>query len=180
LKRIFKVGVTVTLTALLTAPVAYAWTADYYWPHTRGQTLQITYKWGDRLDDVPNSVWRKVFTNGMNQWTTKTGNKVRFSESSSSSNILNTYDDDDGNYGICYRWTHWLTGKLTKFEAYGNVNTTAGVSDTFRQSVATHELGHGLGLGHSDQVAVMNTDRDRNRIYVPQTDDVNGILSMYP
>lgn len=57
-----------------------------------------------------------------------------------------------------------------------------------RISVATHELGHAIGLGHSNPplcngVPVMYYSTDRYvqcGIYTPQQDDVNGLNHLYP
>lgn len=54
-------------------------------------------------------------------------------------------------------------------------------SSTVKRSVASHELGHHIGIRHSSvSQAVMNQDRNRESIYSPQTDDICGVNHRYP
>lgn len=49
------------------------------------------------------------------------------------------------------------------------------------QSVATHELGHPLGLGDlKSGSALISHTRNKQTIYKSQTDDINGIKKIYP
>ena len=58
-----------------------------------------------------------------------------------------------------------------------NTNITGNVY----QSVAAHQLGHPYGLGDlSSGNSLMSHARNRNTIYKPQTDDINGIKRIYP
>lgn len=45
------------------------------------------------------------------------------------------------------------------------------------RKVATHEMGHAEGLGHSGQTAVMK--QGAMSLFNPQTDDENGIIKIY-
>ena len=54
-------------------------------------------------------------------------------------------------------------------------NTNIGITNVAR-SAAVHELGHPMGLYDlTSGTAIMNQNRDRTSIYVPQTDDVNNL-----
>jgi hypothetical protein len=61
-----------------------------------------------------------------------------------------------------------------------NQYALSGKSFNFIVSVAGHEQGHGFGLGESSvNPALMNQNRDRETIYKPQQDDINGINAIY-
>lgn len=64
--------------------------------------------------------------------------------------------------------------KTTKFRIILNRTKLEFESPNFRQSVAAHEFGHSFGLGHTWLPALMNLNRDRNVIYTPQSDDIDG------
>lgn len=50
------------------------------------------------------------------------------------------------------------------------------MSETERQSVCVHELGHAMGLYDlSSGTAIMSTNRDRSTIYSPRLDDIYGV-----
>jgi len=59
-----------------------------------------------------------------------------------------------------------------------DVHSLSGSNIDFRR-VATHELGHALGLGHDNAYsALMNTIYSET-IETPQTDDINGLRAIY-
>ncbi|MHC4269920.1 MAG: matrixin family metalloprotease [Planctomycetota bacterium] len=59
-----------------------------------------------------------------------------------------------------------------------DVHNGSGPNIDFKR-VATHELGHALGLDHDNTFpALMNTTYSQN-IETPQTDDINGLRAIY-
>ena len=59
-----------------------------------------------------------------------------------------------------------------------DVHNGSGSNSDFRR-VATHELGHALGLDHEDDVpSILNTNISHT-IEVPQPDDIDGLIALY-
>lgn len=140
--------------------------------------IKVTYTWGSYLD-TPGTVCRDAFEKALSAWNSKQS-KISFSYSSSSSNILNTeHISDDSKYGD----TDWSydtsTNYIAYFKAYINADNGEITDPNVAESAGCHELGHSIGLSHSTETAIMNSDRDREKIYVPQTDDLNGIKAIY-
>nr|WP_232345530.1 matrixin family metalloprotease [Paenactinomyces guangxiensis] len=54
-------------------------------------------------------------------------------------------------------------------------------SDPFSgQGVGGHELGHALGLGHTNYWVLMNPGREiYNDVWTPQPDDIKGVNNLY-
>lgn len=141
--------------------------------------MNIYFDWGPNLQN-PSYTWRLRFSDSVGDWNS-IGTKPVVSWSSGSSNVLDSYTEADNNYGktaiTC------VFGFMNRFVAYANSNYGPSYNwdNNFMRSVTGHELGHGLGLGHSTvSPAIMNTSRDRYTIYVPQTDDRDGLNSLYP
>lgn len=87
---------------------------------------------------------------------------------------MNYYDESAGYPG----WVEvreadvWLNANCLSI---GNPMFT----NNYVASVVGHELGHVLGLDHSPEVALMNTERDRNAVVNPTDDDCLGQYGIY-
>lgn len=95
------------------------------------------------------------------------------------SNYLNTYYlASSSEHG----YAHWYYSNSITYKWYAELNV--GNSNVVNNSnvavsAAVHELGHIMGLAHSTATAIMNVNRDRTTIYIPKTDDLNGINAIY-
>ncbi|PLR75236.1 peptidase [Bacillus sp. V3-13] len=139
-------------------------------------TSYPTYSWGDRL--TGSSVIKTGWQNAITSWHGKQS-KVRFTYSSGSTSKLNSwYETSSTYYGRMY--TSYDAFKfVTKFTGELNAGNTNITKTNVAQSSGVHELGHAMGIDHVSGTSIMNTSRDRTRIYTPQTDDVNGINAIY-
>ncbi len=90
------------------------------------------------------------------------------------------YTEADNNYGKTIPYYSGST--YTSALVYLNWYYLQSQGANFRRSVAGHEWGHALGLNDENSVtnALMNQGRNRNTIYTPQSDDINGINAQYP
>ncbi|NMB65092.1 hypothetical protein [Pelotomaculum propionicicum] len=52
-------------------------------------------------------------------------------------------------------------------------------TDTYRRSVANHEVGHAMSLAHNSGNVIMNPNRDKNFIFVPQSLDISAVCQVY-
>lgn len=165
----------IVLAAQTPAPAAAYTFAPCWWP---ASSTQVTYKWGPNQQN-PIYLWRQRFTQSVSDWNNSVV-RPDLVENSGSSNVLDSYDAADGNYGVAQLVCNGTS--MVRFTAMGNSNRGPEYNwDTnFMRSITGHELGHGLGLNHSTATAIMNTSRNRYVLYVPQADDANGIAALYP
>lgn len=144
---------------------------DFIWGNT------IDFQWGNLTDN--NSTWTDMFLQAGYSWN-NAQTKFQWGNVSSSSNIQQMYYVTNSNeYGRTQlQWSP--AGIFTRAWMEVNQYSVSSKSWNFQKSVATHELGHGVGLGESSaSPAVMNQARDREKIYTPQTDDVDGVNHIY-
>lgn len=156
------------------------------WPYYPGQTLYISYKWGENLL-TPGLPWRDAFEAGLYSWNF-TNTPVWYYYNSNSSNVINTYDYPyDGFRG---KTDIYYIGTTTiSVEIYGNLFWDAQDQYTIleRRGIATHEIGHGISIGHIPNeypyIALMYDDivlETFNSIYDPQPTDENLVNQVYP
>jgi len=158
---------------------ADAYVLKYHWDRVGTGNLNVTYKWDASMPFT--SVWKDAFNNSISDWN-GTPTKARYAYSSSATNSLGIVSVANGAFGYC-NITIDTNLHIQKFIASGNTATTSSFTNTMRRSVTGHELGHAWGLGDelfASPIPLMDTNRDRSNIYVPQQDDINGINAMYP
>lgn len=146
-----------------------------HWNNT--SPLNVLYKFGANLQ-TPGTQWRIAFDNGVSNWNLAPIKPAFLYDSSNSRNTLDTYTAADGNGGYTW-WYCNVLYYLDRFDAKGNVNYYP--NDQQRVEIASQELGHGLGFGHSTvSPAVMNVNGPYGTWGVPQQDDIDGANAMYP
>lgn len=127
-----------------------------------------------------NSIWSSAITDWNNAGTPASFiNGSRTSQDIRLSSIHDPATDNDG------RAMWYFNGDHYTYSAYSWINTyyTNNYSSLKARSVASHELGHILGLEHETGAVLMNgntADRyDRYNIYRPAADDRAGINALY-
>jgi len=136
----------------------------------------VNWRWGSSINT--SGYWANGFRLASDAWS-NAGASVWLSYSSSAQSFADVYSAVDGYDGVNYWWYNccWT---IAEFNAYGNVNNVGdsiGYYTRIKQ-VAAHEMGHGLGMGHSsDSSAVMHSTAPTDTL---STDDITGINSMYP
>jgi len=137
----------------------------------------VPFQWGRLTED--DTEWTEIFRQAANSWNTAQ-DEIEWGYLSGSSNVMQVYYDDNNEREYGRTQIKISNGVITLAWMEINQATVSDKSSKFKRSVATHELGHGLGLSDtSSSPAIMNQNRDRNTIYTPQADDVAGIKAIY-
>ncbi len=151
--------------------VSHAYEKTGYKLSTKNQS----FKWGDRL--LGSSVIKSGWQDAISSWQNSAANAKFFYHGSSVHTLNSWYESSSTYYG---RMSVQLNNKIvTKFSGDINAGNTNITKSNVAKSTAVHELGHALGLDHNTGTSIMNSDRDRTKMHVPQKDDVNGVNAIY-
>jgi len=135
----------------------------------------VKWRWGGHL--LEESVARSAFQQALSDWNAAQDKRRFMNGGSSSTGVLDTYYDPNGDYGI----THYYCsddGSMTSWASKANVAVNQDYTPL--RSTSNHELGHVLGLDHtSESPSIMNTSRNRWELITPQDLDVDGIENLY-
>lgn len=136
----------------------------------------VQWKWGTTIN--PSGYWASGFSLASDAWF-NAGAGIWPSYSSSAQAKVDVYSAQDQNDGVNY-WGYNCCWTIAWFDAYGNtgyVPDTLGNYTRIKQ-VSIHEMGHGLGLGHSTGFnAVMQANSPSTTL---AADDIIGLNAMYP
>lgn len=169
---IFTVIITMLISTNLVSayvPVGLKWSGSTF-------PISVTYKWGSNLGT--SSVIRTAYQQALTDWN-GAQMRIKFTESSSSSNELNSYYVSSSSaYG--YNDLYGTGTTYTKFMAFVNAGNSNITKTYVARSVAGHELGHAMSLDEGNVlVSLMNQNRNRESIYTPKQDDLDGVNEQY-
>ncbi len=167
--------------------------AKSYNTFNRFPTTSTTY----RNTDLPSS-WRSATERAANEWTAVSSCSWTFTKSSSSGSYFRkaNIDGPTGKLAVCLNYrdsNNKLSGfRITINQEYtwytGTGNPSSSQFDL--QSIVTHELGHAVGLDHtqsshcpnSSSMATMCAGSPIGKTWQRSlsSDDKSGIRSLYP
>ena len=154
-----------------------SWRLPCVWEYEEDTTLEIRYRY-----NPITKAYRDAFRDGIEEWD---------DADTAAEFVYNTIQrkhrlGQENRPGNGYDGYHEAScGKLpprkrTGSYAWLNSAYLDNESARYKRSVATHELGHYIGAGHStESPAVMNTDRDKERRYRVYEDDECAINDRY-
>ena len=125
--------------------------------------------------------WNSLIQESAAAWNNTVGTNITVTSSSTSvyTCTVDSFYDDDW-YGLTT--SHFSNGITVKAEIQINARTCSN-SDTTRKSTITHEIGHLLGLNDNPPIganySLMNHDRNRDTVYVPQPYDISNVKYIY-
>jgi matrixin len=136
----------------------------------------VQWHWGSSIN--VSGYFANGFRLASDAWV-NAGAGIWPSYSSSAQAKADVYYADDGNDGVTY-WGYNCCWTIAWFDAYGNTRNVPDIVDNYTRikQVSIHEMGHGLGLGHSNTAdAVMQANAPSTTL---AADDINGLHAMYP
>lgn len=173
--------------AFRSAVEAYAFN-DYDNPGCRWgpATTSVYYTYGPNLIGDPNYTWRLRYEDSVANWNQVPPQRPQFVFIPGVSVNFDSYTAIDGLYGfVDPHCSAPGPGNMIWFDARVNSHYAATDfvwNDNALRSITGHELGHGLGLGHSSVTldALMHPGRDHYTVIAPRPDDISGLRALYP
>ncbi|MFS0876821.1 matrixin family metalloprotease [Solibacillus isronensis] len=180
-RRIIPLFLIVMITFFGTGQVlAYVTTSPY---KLNGGISGKTFYVGD-----PSGNWGSSIRSGVTAWNaTSTG--ASYAEKSTNNQTLDFFVGNFGNVSWC-GFTYYLdsSGNYINYGGYPNKNWSrnsvqiqeppvSGCPAYSKKATAAHEMGHALGLKHSDKSGVLMSSP--TGADTPKTDDISGVNALY-
>lgn len=141
--------------------------------------VDVHFAWGTNLQ-TPGSAWRTAWSTGMQDWEdANTDHVILFWPDSTSAHKINSIWDQYNPSPGTFSHNYFCQPHYSSWSLKNNTWATTGWSANERRSTAGHEIGHLLGLLHTTNNSLMDVDRDRSVVYVPKTDDINGVNASF-
>lgn len=145
------------------------------WPYSFG-TIFVTWKWGPNINQSGN--WAYAFASVAEPTWDNSFSKVDLGYHPDGTTEFDTYYLINSSYGYAYVWCYAGTTTISNFHAEGNTYWNPDNQwNNYMGNVAGQEIGHGLGLAHSNYPAVMQQGYTGSW---PTSDDVEAINEYYP
>ncbi|MEK5486716.1 matrixin family metalloprotease [Lysinibacillus sp. FSL M8-0355] len=163
------------LIMLLLCVVSLPITADAYQllGFKKKDNLDLYYNISQELIDMG---YKQDILRGFTAW--HSANKVKFTKEVSVSGNVNV-DYVNSNYGDAYATHRNGSSTLSNITMY---KSWKGLDQTRRRETAVHEVGHALGLDHTqtknNSISVMRTKGFNDKDW-PLQDDIDGIKALY-
>lgn len=156
-------------------------TTAYAYTHlSTGHTIAHFYL----QNDCTTTIYNTAISNSKTAWV-NTPTPVYFLSSNDTNHyhgIENYSTADTTNAYYSPGWLEYVFwGRATTFTIYLNDYNLSTASNNYRQSVIVHELGHAFCLDDNpaESPSIMRYDRDREKLLVPQQDDIDGVNFAY-
>lgn len=159
---------------------AYAYTEEgCWWPQNYVNNLSVSGSFGLTKDAT-------AFWDSTNDWTATPTKVIMFQASASSNPDITGIDGNYGASGWIGQTSYGCWPILGNFyvpvQIQMNTYYTGGYTVDHIRANTGHELGHALGLGHSNMCPAIMNPVDTYitcGIYLPQQDDINGVNAIY-
>jgi hypothetical protein len=172
-----------------------------YSTYAKWTSLPVTFYVNPTNRDVTSAAAVAAFQAALNVWSTQPGSPFRFVYGGTASDTATAHDyrnvaifrnvSNGGTIATTYSW--WTSGGSLLdsdiifwdggFKLYtGTTGCTTATPSIYIEDVATHELGHGMGLGHS---SVSGATMTPSTLYCSQvnrtlaSDDINAVRALY-
>lgn len=135
-------------------------------------SANITY------NNTTSGVNRTAFANATSEWSSKTD--ANLSSNTGSSNFFLVASNQGASGFGGFTTTECPGGRTFRVNSSLNTYYSNSYSAGQRQAMATHEMGHGLGLDHvSTTSAIMYRAPLSSTSIFPKTDDIRGVNALY-
>lgn len=149
------------------------------------QSSAVKGRWAQRSAtvyvDTGNAILNAATVSAMNQWNrTEAFSFHQTTDAKKAQIIVKTMDSDDAAAGKTQTVTMTMTGQIAHatvlLNRYYLLNPAYGYSEQRIVNTVEHELGHAIGLNHTNKVSVM---QPAGSFYTIQPGDVSRVNQLY-